>query len=62
MFHVLHYILAGVDINIILRRMNIGLDNANPVVYECTKDRDIRPEDEDDDVTDKIDEREVFGK
>ena len=42
--------------------MNIGLDNANPVIYECSKERDIRPEDEDDDVVDKIDEREVFGK
>ena len=41
--------------------MNGSLDNANPIVYESTKEREIRPEDEDDDVVDKIDDREVFG-
>ena len=37
------------------------LDNANPVIYECSKEREISPEDEDDDIVDKIDGREVFG-
>lgn len=36
------------------------LDNANPVIYQVSKDRTIAPENEDDDVIDKIDDREVF--
>ena len=38
------------------------LDNANPLVFERTKERESRPEDEDDNVKDKIDDREVFGR
>lgn len=37
------------------------LDNANPVIFEQSKERQVLPEEEDDDVTDKIDDREVFG-
>jgi len=40
----------------------MALDNANPVVFERSKERDVRPEDEDDDIADKFDSREVFGK
>ena len=40
----------------------MSLDNANPIVYERTKERELRPEDEDDDVVDEFDDREVFGK
>ncbi|XP_048752198.1 cytosolic iron-sulfur assembly component 2B-like [Ostrea edulis] len=36
------------------------LDNANPVVYEQSRERQVLPEEEDDDITDKIDDREVF--
>ncbi|XP_046550527.1 cytosolic iron-sulfur assembly component 2B-like [Haliotis rubra] len=36
------------------------LDNANPVIYQKAKDRDILPENEDEDVVDEIDTREVF--
>ncbi|XP_046367117.1 cytosolic iron-sulfur assembly component 2B-like [Haliotis rufescens] len=36
------------------------LDNANPVVYQSAKDRDILPENEDENVVDEIDTREVF--
>ncbi|KAK3725571.1 hypothetical protein RRG08_042989 [Elysia crispata] len=36
------------------------LDNANPLVFEITKDRQILPEEEDDSVTDKFDRREIF--
>ncbi|BFZ13117.1 hypothetical protein BsWGS_16156 [Bradybaena similaris] len=36
------------------------LDNANPVVFQRTKDRDVLPEEEDDLITDAIDSREVF--
>ncbi|XP_064611485.1 cytosolic iron-sulfur assembly component 2B-like [Liolophura sinensis] len=36
------------------------LDNANPVIYQVSEDRTIAPENEDDDVIDKIDDREVF--
>ncbi|WAR12930.1 GALL2-like protein [Mya arenaria] len=39
----------------------MSLDNANPILYERTKERDLRPEDEDDDVEDEFDDREVFG-
>ncbi|XP_052815540.1 MIP18 family protein galla-2-like [Mya arenaria] len=38
----------------------MSLDNANPILYERTKERDLRPEDEDDDVEDEFDDREVF--
>ena len=41
--------------------MSSSLINANPVVYEKTGEREWRPEDEDDDVKDEIDDREVFG-
>jgi len=37
-----------------------SLDNANPVVFMRSKERQILPEEEDDDVTDKFDSREVF--
>lgn len=40
--------------------MTSSLINANPVVYEKTREREWRPEDEDDDVLDEIDNREVF--
>ena len=36
------------------------LENANPLVYGRTQDRLITPEEEDDDVVDEIDSREVF--
>lgn len=39
----------------------MSLDNANPIIYERTKERERLPEDEDDDVVDEIDDREVFG-
>ena len=42
--------------------MNNRLDNANPIIYECSKEREISLDDEDDDIVDKIDEREVFGR
>ena len=38
------------------------LENANPVVYESSKAREITDSDEDDDVIDKFDDREIFGK
>lgn len=38
----------------------MSLDNANPIIYEKTKEREKRPEDEDDDIEDKFDDREVF--
>uniref|UniRef100_A0A0B6YNS7 MIP18 family-like domain-containing protein n=1 Tax=Arion vulgaris TaxID=1028688 RepID=A0A0B6YNS7_9EUPU len=37
-----------------------NLDNANPTVFQITKDRDVLPEEEDDLVTDTFDSREVF--
>lgn len=36
------------------------LENVNPEVFERVKDRDICPEEEDDNVHDEIDSREVF--
>lgn len=47
--------------NIRNRGMAGKLDNANPVIFEQSKERQVLPEEEDDDVTDKIDDREVFG-
>ncbi|XP_005092110.1 cytosolic iron-sulfur assembly component 2B [Aplysia californica] len=38
----------------------VSLDNANPVVFLRRKERHVLPEEEDDDVTDKFDSREVF--
>ena len=37
------------------------LENINPVVIGKLKDREIRQEEEDDDIYDEIDSREVFG-
>lgn len=36
------------------------LDNINPVVYQVSDDRAITADEEDDDVIDEIDSREVF--
>jgi len=38
----------------------VSLDNANPVVFLRTKERQVTADEEDDDVTDKFDSREVF--
>ncbi|ESO98237.1 hypothetical protein LOTGIDRAFT_187336 [Lottia gigantea] len=38
----------------------MSLDNANPVVFQKTTEREILPEDEDNDVLDEIDDREVY--
>ena len=38
-----------------------GLENANPEVFEAALDRETLPEEEDDDVQDEIDAREIFG-
>ncbi|XP_078367404.1 cytosolic iron-sulfur assembly component 2B-like [Oculina patagonica] len=40
--------------------MATTLENANPTIFQQKKERDILPEEEDEDVVDKIDEREVF--
>ncbi|KAI8790555.1 cytosolic iron-sulfur assembly component 2B-like [Biomphalaria glabrata] len=37
-----------------------GLDNANPVVFQATKERSVLPEEEDDSIVDKFDSREIF--
>jgi len=36
------------------------LDNANPTVFESTKERAVTEDEENDDVIDEIDEREIF--
>ena len=36
------------------------LENANPTVFQQKQERLVLPEEEDEDVVDKIDEREVF--
>lgn len=41
--------------------MTSTLINENPIVYEKTREREWQPEDENDDVQDEIDNREVFG-
>lgn len=35
-------------------------ENANPLVFQRSKERQILPEEEDDNVVDKIDDREIF--
>ena len=37
-----------------------ALENANPLVFERSKEREITADEEDDDVVDEIDAREVF--
>ena len=39
----------------------MSLENVNPTVYEKSTERPITAEDEDDDIVDEIDDREVFG-
>ncbi|CAH3038250.1 unnamed protein product [Porites evermanni] len=41
-------------------RMATTLENANPTVFQQKQERLVLPEEEDEDVVDKIDEREVF--
>ncbi|KAK2554416.1 Cytosolic iron-sulfur assembly component 2B [Acropora cervicornis] len=41
-------------------KMAASLQNANPMVFKAKQERIILPEEEDDSVVDKIDEREVF--
>ena len=38
-----------------------GLENVNPEVHQKIKERILLAEEEDDNVDDKIDQREVFG-
>ena len=38
-----------------------SLENANPTIYQQTKDREITQAEEDDDVVDEFDSREIFG-
>ena len=38
----------------------MALQNANPVVYQRAKERELTNEEQDEDFTDRIDEREVF--
>lgn len=42
--------------------MNNLIENENPILYERCRERKITPEEEDDDITDPFDEREIFGK
>ncbi|XP_046843557.1 cytosolic iron-sulfur assembly component 2B-like [Xenia sp. Carnegie-2017] len=37
-----------------------GLDNSNPEIHQKANERELLPEEEDDEVVDKIDQREVF--
>ena len=41
-------------------KMATTLENANPTVFQQKQERLVLPEEEDEDVVDKIDEREVF--
>lgn len=43
-------------------REKMALQNVNPIIYDRAKERILTKEEQDDAVTDKIDEREVFGK
>ena len=38
-----------------------ALDNANPLVFSKSKTRKIKPEEEDDNISDEIDSIEIFG-
>ena len=40
--------------------MATTLENANPTIFQQKKEREILPEEEDEDIVDEIDEREVF--
>lgn len=40
--------------------MATTLENANPTIFQKKQERIVVPEEENDDVVDKIDEREVF--
>ncbi len=39
----------------------MALENVNPVIFKRTEEREYNECDEDDDVTDEIDSREIFG-
>lgn len=40
----------------------MAVENANPVVYQAAKQRPVTVKEEQEDVYDEIDSREVFGK
>ena len=38
-----------------------SLDNANPLIFNKSKSRKVIEEEEDDNISDEIDSREIFG-
>ena len=38
------------------------LENANPLLYQRSNERSVLPEEEDDNIVDKVDDREIFGR
>ena len=40
----------------------MDIENANPEVFESTKERPVLPEEEEESIHDEIDAREIFGK
>lgn len=40
----------------------MALDNVNPEIFQIAVERQVLPDEEDDDVIDAIDDREVFGR
>lgn len=39
----------------------MALENINPTIYQKSTEREITTDEEDDDIVDEIDSREVFG-
>lgn len=45
-----------------LKLNNMEVENVNPNVYKKCDDRQVSAADEDDNITDSFDEREIFGE
>lgn len=43
-----------------LQQLMERLDNANPVVFDKMKEREVLPEEENDEIVDKFDSREIY--
>ena len=43
------------------KRRRMALENINPTIYQKSTEREITTDEEDDDIVDEIDSREVFG-
>lgn len=45
-----------------MNKPDVALENVNPKLYKKINEREVTGDDEDEDVVDEFDSREIFGK